>query len=107
MARRNADDCIVPDEVIQRLYEIRKSLIWKSFRLPDEMYDVVWCREGMALDMSFLADDVEFIMADLGVDLSSDYFNELELPEGAETTPLSKRWRDFWVTRAKKTSGMG
>lgn len=105
MARRKFDGCIAPDGVIQRLYEVRKSLIWASFRLPDEIYSDVGCREGMALDMSFLADEVGCIMANLGVDLSSDYFNELDMPEEAAQTTLGKRWRDFWIARAKKTSG--
>lgn len=105
MSKRHKNDCCVPAEVIDRLYEVRRQLIWLSFRLPDEIYSDDQNREGMAQDLGYLAEEIEWIMATFCVDLSSDYFRKLDLPAEIEQTSLGKRWRKFWISKGKKVSG--
>lgn len=82
------------DEAVRMLYQVRRWLIWASCRLTDEAYECEGNRSGMAFDLGFMAEDIDFALHLLGGPCSVDYdFSTVE-EEGAEIERRSLRVRD-------------
>lgn len=76
MTIHNTAPLAVSDEVFKNLIWIRDELTWICRRITDETYSDEINRECMAMNIDNCAERIEFILVDLGVDLSTDYAPE-------------------------------
>lgn len=79
MAKTNPGDFCVSAEATKTLYDVRRELIWAIFRLSEGAYDDDLGRDVLAMNMDHMVNQIDRVLSSLGVDLSSDYFNEPDM----------------------------
>jgi hypothetical protein len=74
MSSLNIDACNIPNEIFQRLYDLRRHLIWAARRVTDDDFASECDRRVMSIYLSNYAEDLELLLVDLGLDLSNRYY---------------------------------
>ncbi len=85
MTIHNSAPSAVSDEVFKNLIWVREELTWICRRITDEIYSDKIGRECMAMNIDNCAERIEFILVDLGVDVSTFYepepYEDIELEQ--------------------------